>query len=277
MSKQDVSDIANQDWSKFDFTRWNLQGLKLDNQQAPLAAWVRDVTVSPQAQQSFASGLGTIKSVALQDFQGQVKTIQERISTADNELTTRVTAAQKQITALQENMRAVNVPAAVAPDPGASQLSAKVLDQSTQLGLPGLQVRLFDTTCPEVTLAHATTDQNGNAALTLNRSQTESLTANKAEIAMEVLTFSGKSVFNGPAPCPKLNQTGTMLAPLTASADLAPHLDAAKAATEQQQAMIGVVTAKVGELQAHYQQVKADLQQQLQEMQGILTDLQKAT
>ncbi len=271
--KPDLTNIANQDWSKFDFTRWNLEGLNLDTQSATLAGWVRDVTLSLQGPQKFAAGLGTIKSAALQDLQDQAKVIEGRISAMDGELTARLDASRIQIAAVEENIRTAAAPVVATPEPESFQVAAKVLDQASRLGLPGLRVRLYDTHSPKLALASATTDLNGNALLKLNREQTESLTKSNAEIAIEVLTPADKPVFSGPAPAPKLNQAGTILAPLSASADLTPHLNAASAAMAQQEGLLRAGTVKVNDLQTHYQQIKDDLQQQLQEIQGIIADL----
>ncbi len=53
--KSDLTDAASQDWSKFDFTRWNLEGLHLDPQPAAVSAWLRDLLLSPQGPQEFAA------------------------------------------------------------------------------------------------------------------------------------------------------------------------------------------------------------------------------
>src|SRR5579863_7242779 len=70
--------IGNQDWSKFDFTKWNLEGLQLDPQSATATGWVRDVTLSPQGRQNFAAGLVSINTAVHSDLQDQVKTMQAR-------------------------------------------------------------------------------------------------------------------------------------------------------------------------------------------------------
>jgi len=52
--KENFTGIAGQDWSKFDFTQWNVEGLKLDSQPAAITTWLRDVTLSGQPAQAFA-------------------------------------------------------------------------------------------------------------------------------------------------------------------------------------------------------------------------------
>jgi prefoldin subunit 5 len=271
----DITNVASQDWSKFDFTRWNLDGLNIDPQSAGLAGWVHDVNVTPQGPQKFAAGLTAVISAAQQSLQAQVTVVQGRISTIDAELNTRVTAIRGNISAIEERIRLAGVPAAAIADPTSFQVVAKVADQASQLGLSGLRVRLYDAQSPSVTLVSATTDRNGNAVLKLNRDQIDSVTKSGASLAAEVLTPAGKSVFTGGAvPTPKLNGTGSVLASLAASADLAPSLTAASSAIAQEKALLSGATAKVTALQTRYQQLKSDLQQELQDLQAMIASLQ---
>jgi prefoldin subunit 5 len=278
MSSQfDSGTAGNQDWSKFDFTRWNLDNLNLDPKSTALATWLRDVTLTPQGSQKFAGGLTVVKEGALQSLNEQVNVLQKRASSIDGELESRLSTTRKQISALEESIRRGAVPVVAAPDPESFQVAAKVLDQEKSLGLPGLQVRLYDTKSPQATLASATTDPNGNAVLKLNRDQVDRLTKSGAVLATEVLTPNNKTVFTGGAvPPPQLNETGTVMAPIGASADVAPHLNAATALMARQQDLLNKATVKLDDLQTRYAQLKNDLQQQLHETQAIVADLQSS-
>jgi prefoldin subunit 5 len=278
MSAQfDSGNTANQDWSNFDFTRWNLDNLNLDSKAATLATWLRDVTLSPQGSQKFADGLTVVKARAMESLHEQVNVLQKRASAIDGELESRLSTTRKQISALEEGIRSGAVPVVAAPDPESFQVAAKVLDQEKSLGLPGLQVRLYETKFPQVTLASATTDQNGNAILKLNRDQVDRLSKSGAVLATEVLTPNNKAVFTGGAvPPPQLNETGTVMAPIGASADVAPHLNAATSLMARQQDLLNKTTVKVEDLQTRYRQLKNDLQLQLQETQAIVADLRSS-
>jgi prefoldin subunit 5 len=274
-SQFDSGTAANQDWSKFDFTRWNLDDLNLDPKTATLATWLRDVTLTPQGSQKFADGLTVVKAGALQSLNVQVDVLQKRASAIDSELESRLSTTRKQISAIEERIRVGAVPVVAAPDPESFQVAAKVLDQAQSLGLPGLYVRLYDTKSPQATLASATTDANGNAVLKLNRDQVDHLAKSGAVLAAEVLTSNNKAVFTGGAvPPPQLNETGTVMAPIGSSADAAPHLNAASALMARQQDLLNKATVKLEDLQTRYGQLKSDLQQQLQETQAIVSDLQ---
>lgn len=278
MSSQfDSTNTTNQGWSNFDFTRWNLDNLNLDPKSATLATWLRDVTLTPQGSQKFADGLTVVKAGAMESLHEHVNVLQKRVSAIDGELESRLSTTRKQISALEESIRSGAVPVLAAPDPESFQVAAKVLDQEKSLGLPGLQVRLYETKSPQVTLASATTDQNGNAILKLNRDQVDRLSKSGAVLATEVLTPNNKAVFTGGAvPPPQLNETGTVMAPIGASADVSPHLNAATALMARQQDLLNKTTQKLDDLQGFYSQMKNDLQQQLQETQAIVADLRSS-
>jgi hypothetical protein len=273
--KQDLTDIANQDWSKFDFTRWNLEGLNLDTQPATVAAWVRDARLSSQPAQAFARGMTAIKATVLKDLQSQVKQLKQGISAADAELSARTTATQNQIDALKEGMRAAALPPSACPEAESFQIAIKVVEQSSRMGLSGLEVRVFDAMNPKVTLACGTTDHAGNVVLTLSKDQAESLNKNNAEIDMEVLTRGHKSVLSG-GHCliPKLNHASTLVASIQNSADLSPHLDAANAVVAQQEALLNALDVKLDALKVHYKEAKDEAQQQLELVQAIIADLE---
>jgi prefoldin subunit 5 len=276
MSSQfDSTNTTSQDWSNFDFKRWNLDNLNLDPKAATLATWLRDVTLSPQGSKRFADGLMIVKAAALQSLQEQVSVLQKRASAIDGELESRLSTTRKQIVSIEGRIRVGAVPVVAAPDPESFQVAAKVLDQAQSLGLPGLQVRLYDTKSPQATLASATTDANGNAVLKLNRDQVDHLAKSGGVLATEVLTSNNKAVFTGgTVPPPQLNETGTVMAPIGASADVAPHLNAATALMARQQDLLNKATVKLEDLQTRYGQLKSDLQQQLEETQAIVSDLQ---
>jgi prefoldin subunit 5 len=278
MSSQfDAGNATNKDWSKFDFTQWNLDNLNVDPKSATLATWLRDVILTPQGSQKFAAGLTMVKAAALQSLQAQAKVLQKRASGIDSELESRLSSTRNQISTVEEHIRGGAVPVVAAPDPESFQVVAKIFDQEQSLGLPGLLIRLYKTKSPKLTLASATTDQNGNAILRLNRDQVVRLSKSGDVLAAEVLTPDNRAVFTGGAvPRPQLNEIGTVMAPIAASADVAPHLNAATTLMAQQQDLLNKATVKLEDLHSRYTQLKNDLQQQLNETQAIVVDLQSS-
>lgn len=273
--KEDFTGIASQDWSKFDFTQWNVEGLKLDAQPAAITTWLRDVTLSGQPAQAFARGVTVLKTAALKDLQVQARQLQQSISSADAELAVRTTATKNQIAALEEGLRAAALPPSATPDPASFQVGVKVVEQSARVGLPAMQVRVFDTKNPKATLATATTDLTGSAVLALNKEQTDALNKNNAEIGMEVLTQDGKTVFSGgQTVAPKLNQAGTLVASIPSSAELALHVQAGNAMTAQQKELADTLTSRLDALKTYYQAAKDEAQHQLELVKTMIADLQ---
>lgn len=273
--KENFSGIASQDWSKFDFTQWNVEGLTLDAQPAAITTWLRDATLSGQPTQAFARSVTVLKTTTLKDLQTQATQLQQSISGTDAELAARTTATQKQIAALEEGQRAAALPPSATPDPASFQVGVKVVEQSAGLGLPAMQVRVFDAKNPQATLATATTDLTGSAVLTLSKEQTDALNKNDAEIGMEVLTQDGKTVFSGgQTVAPKLNQAGTLVASIPSSADLALHVQAGNAITAQQKELADALTSRLDALKTYYQAAKDEIQQQLELVKAMIADLQ---
>src|SRR5580765_5009089 len=128
-SQSETGNAAKQDWTRFDFTRWNLDNIDLDPRTTTLAVWLRDVTLTPQGSQKFSDGLTVVKAGALQSLQGQVDVLQKRLSAVDRELESRLSGTRKQISAIEESIRLNGVPAVANPDPQSFQVAAKVLDQ----------------------------------------------------------------------------------------------------------------------------------------------------
>ena len=273
--KEDFTGIPSQDWSKFDFTQWNVEGLKLDEQPAAIIMWLRDVTLSGQPAQAFARGVTALKTVVLKDLQAQARKLQQNISSADAELAARTTATRNQIMALEEGLRASALPPTAAPNPASFQVGVKVVEQSARVGLPAMQIRIFDTKNPKVTLATGTTDLAGGAVLALSKEQTDALNKTNAEIGMEVLTQDGKAVLSGgQTVVPKLNQAGTLVASIPSSPDLAVHVQAGNAMTSQQKDLADALTSRLDVLKTHYQTVQDEAQQQLELVKTMIADLQ---
>jgi hypothetical protein len=273
--KENFTGIAGQDWSKFDFTQWNVEGLNLGAQPTAITTWLRDVTLSGQPAQAFARGVTVVKTVALKDLQTQARQLQQGIASMDTQLAARTTATKNQIAVLEEGMRAAAQPPSAAPDPASFQVGIKVVEQSARVGLPAMQLRVFDAKNPKATLATATTDLTGSAVLTLNKEQTDALNKNNAEIGMEVLTQDGKTVFSGgQTVVPKLNQTGTLVASIPGSKDLALHVQAGNAMTAQQKELADALTSRLDALKTYYKTAKDDAQQQLELIKTMIADLQ---
>jgi|HubBroStandDraft_1064217.scaffolds.fasta_scaffold124863_2 hypothetical protein len=270
------SALGNLDWSKFDFTRWNLSGLSLDPTSSTIVTALQKVMAAPQWPQAFGSNLPTFKTAVIQHLTLQIQTLQTSSAALDTELATRTAATQSQITALQGKVRQASVPPTLTANPNQFQLVAKAVDQQTQLGLPGLTVQLSDPSDPATAIATATTDTSGNAILSLSRQKAASLAKEKAgDLTLTILNSAGKSLYSAAnAVCAHPNQVETQIAAIPSSADTAPALQIATQQSTRNTTLLNSLTTKLDQLKVVYASRKAAIQTQVTQIQSIIAAIQ---
>jgi hypothetical protein len=270
------SAFANLDWSKFDFTRWNLNGLDLDPATSMGATLLQKVLATPQWPQAFGSNLPALKNVVIQHLNSQVDSLRKSSATLDQELAARTATTQSFIASLQGKLRQSSVPPTLEANPNQFQLVAKAVDQQSQLGLPGLTVQLSDPSEPETAVATATTDANGNAILSLSRQKAASLAKEKAgDLTVSILNSDGKSLHSvANAVCAHPNQVETYIASIPASDDTAPALQAATAQSAEDTALLDSLTAQLGTLKTFYAGQQQALQTQISQIQSTIAAIQ---
>jgi hypothetical protein len=264
-------DPSGQDWSKFDFTRWNLEGLQVDAGQASLAGWVRDLTVSPQWAEKMAEAVAAVQSAALPALQAHANQLNSRLASLDSELSARVTAANNHISGLEESARAAAAPPSVVSDPANMQVAAKVMHGASKTGLSGLKVRLFDGKNPSATLAESNTDIHGNAVLVLTQEQIAALPKTGVDLTLEVLSPSNKSAFKSKVASPKANQTDTVVAMLESGKELSKQVALAKSIGAQNQGLLTAAYGRIDAMKTYYQQTRDNLQQELDYVNSVVS------
>jgi hypothetical protein len=264
-------DFTGQDWSKFDFTRWNLEGLQVDPAQASLAGWLRDLTVSPQWAEKMAQAVTGVQSAALSALQGHAKQLNSRLGSLDAELSARVTAANNHISVLEESARAATAPPNVVADPANMQVAVKVMHRTSKACLSGLNVRLFDAKDPDTTLAESNTDIHGNAVLVLTQEQIDALPKTGVELTVEVLSPSSKSAFKGKVASSKAGQTDTVVAMLESGKELSKNVALAKSIGAHDQALLTAAYSRIDAMKTHYQQTRDNLQQELDYVNSVVS------
>jgi len=270
------SSFGNLDWSKFDFTRWNLDGLDLDGASSTMATLLKKVITAPQWPQAFGSSLPGLKTVVIQHLEAQIEMLGKSSATLDQELAARTASTQALITALQSKNRQASVPPTLAPSPNLFQLVTKAIDQQSQLGLPGLTVQLSDPSDPEAALASATTDSSGNAILSLSRQKAASLAKEKTgDLTLTILNSAGKSLYSAAnAVCAHPNQVETQIAAIPSSADTSPSLQLATDQNTRDTTLLNSLTAKLEQLQVFYASQKQDIQTRITQMQSTIAAIQ---
>ncbi len=262
----------NLDWSKFDFSRWNLEGLPLDGISSTAAKLLQQVISAPQWPQGFAASLPALKAAVVQQLTVQEQALKARSAALDQELAARVTQTQSQITSIQESIRTASIPAVLEADPSKFQLVVKAVDKQSQLALPGLTVQLTDPRSPETILANGLTDLDGNAVLSLNKDQAGKLTGKNVNLTLAILGPSGKilqTIEKGIGIHP--NQVEARVASLAASAETAPSLDIANRLNTERGAILASLTAKVDQLKTAYAGRSQDIQNQMSQVQAAIT------
>jgi prophage DNA circulation protein len=270
------SSFENMDWSKFDFTRWNLDGIGLEGTSSTVATLLQKVFDSPQWPQVFGSSLPGLKTVVIQHLNAQVESLRNGSAGLDKELSDRISTTQSLIASLQAKVRLSTVPPTFAADPNLFQLVVKAVDQKTLFGLPGLIVQLSDPSDSGSVVATATTDSNGNAVLSLSRQKAASLAKQKTnDLAISIVNSDGKSIYSAPnAVCAHANQVETHIAAIPASQDTAPSVAFAAQQSASDNELLRSLMAKPDQLKVFYSAQKEDIQAQITQIQSTIAAIQ---
>jgi hypothetical protein len=270
------SSFGNLDWSKFDFTRWNLDGLDLDGTSSTVATLLQKVIATPQWPQAFGASLPGLKTVVIQHLEAQIEVLRNSSAALDQELAARTASTQALIAPLQNKIRHASVPPTVAPSHNVFQLVAKAIDQKSHLALPGLTVQLSEPSDPHAAIASATTDSSGNAILSLSRQKASSLAKEKAgDLTLTILDSAGKSLYSAAnAVCAHPNQVETHVAAIPSSAGTAPSLELATDQSTRDTTLLNSLTAKLDQLKIFYAAQKQDIETHIAQMQSTIAAIQ---
>ena len=269
---------SSQDWSNYDFRTWDPSKVPGGTAATVMGTAFQSVLASPDWPTNLAKGVTGVKRVVLPGLNAYATALQQRLNSLDGDLATATSAAQQQISKLQESIRAAATPAQPTADSASYQVAAKVLDQSANVSLPGVQVRVVDTRNPNAPLATGTTDLAGNVVLKLTQQQIDAAGATHSgasdlPLVVQVISPSGKQLFSA-SLCAKLNQVETVVAGIASTPELSQQLDLAQSVASQDQQLLSSITTHVDALRTQTAQAKSNLQQELQQVQGMIADLQ---
>lgn len=271
---------TNQEWANFDFRTWDPGKVQAGAEATFTGAALRSLLTSPDWDTNLAAGVSGLKKSVAPMLNAYATGLQQKMKALDDDLAAKTAAAQQQISTLQDSIRASAAPPQPKAEATSYQVATKVVDQNTKVGLPGVQVRVFDSQNPSVTLASGTTDMAGNVVLRLTREHTEAAApataatapAKERSIRLEVVPSAGKAVFSSQL-CPKLNQTETVVAGIESTPELTQRLGLANLISAQRQDYLRTIAAHAEALTAQHAQSKADLQQELDQVQSMIADL----
>src|SRR6185295_3859126 len=179
------------DWSRFDFRRWGLDGVPAGEAGEVLGALAEKLFASPEWRGQMAASLPDLRSRVAEYFDARGRDLEARKRDQEQEVDTRVASIDRERAALQDRINAAAAPPRLTPDPQSYQVAARVTDEASGLGLPGLTVLLLD---PKggAPVAESPTDLDGNAVIAIPRERAVELAGH--DLTLQVATAQGKVV-----------------------------------------------------------------------------------
>jgi hypothetical protein len=264
-----AKDEPQLDWSNYDFRVWDPGNVPDPPAATFTGKALRGLIASPDWPSNLATGVSLLKKALVPALNTYSESLQHTLSSLDTNLANATAAAQKQMSAMQESLRSAATPPQPRADPSSYQVAAKVVDQGSKVGLPGVPVSVINERNPSISLAGATTDLAGNAILRLKEGQ---IAEAESSLVLQAVSPEGKELFKAQL-CPKINHIETVVAPIAGRSELNQQLDLANLVLGQQQGLITTITTHVDAIKTEAAQAKSDLQQELNRVQGMIEDL----
>jgi hypothetical protein len=269
-------EFDQQDWSQFDFSRWHLDGLALEDVSTAVAELAQRLFGSAEWRQDFRATLPGLQSRLLEYYKGCASGLQAEAATLTVAFEQRTADLPRAIAALQARLRGAPASPPAPADPVGFQAVIRVATGDAQLGLPDLVVRLIDPREKGTTLVESVTDLDGNAFVSLPGPTVEELTRAKQDLTVEILGPEGQSLqMLAQGLCPRAGQTETKVVVLPRSPDLQTQATAALQLETQWDERLRNLLAKLDRLAKDYQAMQAALSRRLEHNQAIIAELEK--
>src|SRR5688500_10115478 len=111
----DPPEFVEEDWSKFDFSRWHLDGVKLGAAAAVVAEISERLFNSEEWGQNFQTTLPEFRQQAIDLFKDHSKDLREQRTAVVEDFKNRSTAAQQRSEAFRKSVEASSSPPVVEP------------------------------------------------------------------------------------------------------------------------------------------------------------------
>jgi hypothetical protein len=271
----DPPKFDQQDWSQFDFSKWNMDGLQLDSTAAAIAELAGQLLASPEWTQNFKATVPDLQNQAVAFYQEHTKQMEAEKTAAAADFDQRIAATRDQGAALSRINEAAAAPVVIAAVPNTYQIAVKVAAADGLLELSGLTVQLMDPKQQGRPLAEAVTDTGGNAVFSVPAETAKGL--DNMHTAINIADQSGKVFQKVPdAACIRINQTETKVIALQDSAQIQASKAAAQEARDQRQAQAQRLNTKIDLLQKERESRLATLDCKIQQNQAIIDAIQGA-
>ncbi len=268
--------FAQPDRSKFDFSRWNFDGLTLDAAAAALAGLSEQLFNSAEWRQHFKATLPELRQGALDVFKEHSRELREQKAAAAEDFDRRIASARQRSDAFRKAAESAAAPPVVQPTPEAFHLAVKVVDKDdTHLGLPGLLVQVLAPQNKKTPLVVSVTDRDGNAVLTVPPETAKPL--DKRDTVLEVLDAAGKALVRLPdAVCVRLGQTEAKVVTIDKSPATKEHRSAALEFRAAREAQARNHAGRVEALARERQALLDGLDLRLRDNDEIIAELEKS-
>lgn len=197
------------DWSNFDFTRWNLEGVTDEPAAAMFAGLTERLFGSEEWRQNFQTTLPQLQQRVLDIFKDHSKNLREQRTAAAEDFGRRAVVAQQRSDAFRKSIEEAAAPPVVEALPNSFYVGVKVVtEKDDRLGLGDITVQILDPKNEKATLVEGFTDDNGNATLVVPPQLAKEF--DKRDMTVQVLDPTGKPLARLPdAVCIRVGQTET--------------------------------------------------------------------
>jgi hypothetical protein len=200
-------EFPEQDFSEFDFSRWNFAGLTLDAAVAAVAGLTEKLFTSDEWNQSFQATLPEFESRSLEFFQQQLKDLQTERAEVAAVFENRARVAEQNANEFRKSIELTAAPVVLDAVPNIFQASVRVVsEKDPRLGIPGLRLQVTDPKDAKTVLVEGVTDLNGNAIFTVPREIVKE--RDEQDVDLQIVDAAGKSLAKfAEAICLRLGQT----------------------------------------------------------------------
>ncbi len=266
-------------WSKFDFSRWHLDGIPVDAASAAFVDLAERLFASAEWREQFKARLPELKRQVLAFYREHPRRLEEEKAAVARDFDQRIAAAERRNEEFRKTVAAAAAPPVVQPSPDSFHLAVTVVGKKRRMGLPGLVVRLMDPRQRESVLAQQVTDRDGKVLLTLPRDKVGDL--EKSDAALEILTTGGKSLQRmDDAVRIRLKQVETKVVALPDSTDIEAHQAAAAQVRSERQAHADNLASRIEHLKqekgTRVEGLKSRLEQNQEIVAAIEEDLKRS-
>ena len=251
-------------WDKFDFTRWNLEGVDLGG----FGELAQALFSSPEWRERFAGSLPPIEQAVRGHFEQQAKDLEAASAEGNCNYEKRAVRLKEDRGQLETDLRAALAPPDVAPDPAGFRAGVRVSQKGTGTGIPGLDVRLARG---DETLSEGVTDTAGNSILALNAKQLQDPASTRGTVDLEVSL--GKQVLQRlqGAVTPKLGQVAVVVVPLDRTTVLDPYITVGARNREVLENALKSNDANLARLKQDQDAAEALIRARLEDVKNILS------